>query len=118
MQTKARTKLGKEFLGVLYFFFVFITAIASLLLLFINGKEIIDRSLGHDTELSQMSWLTDKQAIWYSFAWTVILLTGLIMLVNKVYREKHRTVIIICVSLWGLLTAQIFLESLIFYRLV
>ena len=117
MQKNAKKSSGilNKCIEFIYFFFLLLTFSSSIFILVINIKEIYDRSLGIESTLSDMSWLTDKQAIFLSLGWALLLLFMLIALFNKTIYEKRKTSIIICFSLWAIIVVEIYIESLFYY---
>ena len=117
MQDKTRTKvsLTKNLLEYLYILFLVITLLCSSYLLIINIKEIIERSLGKETILSDMSWLNDKQAILFSFGWAFLLLILLIIMIFKTIYEKRKGSVILAILLWLIMIAQFYFESLVYF---
>lgn len=55
----------RQLKSLLYIIFVAISCLAGFYYALLNLEEVIQRSSGQDTLLSQMSWLSDQQAIFY-----------------------------------------------------
>lgn len=117
METKTSIKSPflKNVLDFLYLFFLLITILFSGYSLILDIMEVVYRSLGRYTALSEMSWMSDKQAILYSIGWATIFLTILIILFDKLFKNKRKIVIIICILLFALAIAQIYIESFLLY---
>lgn len=99
----------------LYWILLVISSVLCIWLIYINVNEIIQRNLGHHTVFSQMSWLTDRQAVLYCVCSTLVfafLLTSIGY--NFIQRNKRQT-IILCIATLLIAISSFILETLFFY---
>lgn len=84
--------------------------------IYINIDEIINRSKAHYTIFSQMSWLTDRQALLYSSFLTITFMLLLALLGHRLYNRNKKGATII--SIWTLIVtiAILFFEPLLYYK--
>lgn len=61
----------KIFGAIVYWFELCLALLISVLGVWGNLNEAIDRSMSKDTLFFQMTWITDKQAIWYSIGYLI-----------------------------------------------
>lgn len=100
------------------FYYVVLTLSVSTIIYFIfnNVDEVINRSRGGYTIFSQMSWLSDRQAIFYCCFLIIIYLIFLVLIVRTLYQKmKKRTILISLLSL-TFSVALIFFETLLYNK--
>lgn len=85
--------ISKSIENALYLVFFSLTATINTYLIYINVKEIIQRSLGRHTKFSQMSWLTDKQAMFYCSFLTLLFIIFLTLLGHRLYQKNRKSAI-------------------------
>jgi len=106
--------LSNTFKKILYYILVTLSFWASLYLIYINIEEVIKRSLGQYTVFSQMSWLTDGQAVLYCSFLTLIFVLFLTMLGHRLYHKNKKGAIIISILTLIFVIGILFFETLLY----
>ncbi len=103
-------------LRILYILFVSTSIIFGLWTSWFNLQEIIDRSLGHDTLFSQMYHLTDKEAISYSVAYLIPLLTLATIGIYFTIKRKKLKAVICFILIFAVFGLELYTDSLFLLR--
>ncbi len=109
--------LSIVFKRTLYYVLVTLSFLISIYFIYINLDEIIKRSQGQYTIFSQMSWLTDGQAILYCSFLTVVFVTLLTLIGNRLFYKKKKSASIISLLTIVFALVIIFFERLFYYKL-
>ena len=116
-QTQSTNVLSIELKKAVYLIMIATSLLLGLYSIFINATEIIERNLNHYTIFSQMSWLTNKQAILYCSV-SIMLFTALVVtLLYNLWLKNTKAVVLY--SLFTLITFFIllFVESLTYSKI-
>ena len=108
--------LSIVFKRALYLILVIVSILVNLYLLYINIEEIIERSQGHYTIFSQMSWLTNEQAEIYCGFLTIIFISLLAFLGRSLYQRNKKRVTIISILTIVLVAVIFFSEQFLYYK--
>jgi hypothetical protein len=95
-----------------------LAAVISVYFIYIDAVETIKRIEGSNTLLSQMSWLTDRQAIIYSGALALTFIALLTFLGHQVYRNNKRGATIISLVTLVMALITLFAETFLYYKTV
>ena len=101
---------------ILYYVLLISACLTSSYFIYTNVDEVIKRSAGKYTLFSQMSWLTDKQAVWYCSILTIIFILLLTTIVYRLYHKSKEGVTVISVLTLTLAIAILFLETLLYNK--
>lgn len=77
--------LGPLFKTTLYYSLLIISCLVGIYFIYIDLNEVIDRISGQTTIFSQISWLTDNEAIFYSAFSGITFITLLTINGYKIY---------------------------------
>jgi hypothetical protein len=86
--------------------------------IYINLKEIVNRSAGHYTIFSQMSWLTDHQAELYCSFLTIAFIFLLVLVGHRLYNRNKKGATLVSTLTLILAIAILFLETLLYNKTV
>jgi hypothetical protein len=109
-------KLPIAFKVILYYVLLILSCLTSSYFIYTNIDEVIKRSAGKYTLFSQMSWLTDKQAVWYCSILTIIFIALLTSIWYTLYHKSKRGAIVISILTLTFAIAILFLETLFYYK--
>lgn len=101
---------------VLYYLLVMVSVMVCVFFAIINTTEVINRRLNHDTLFSQMSWLTDKQAILYCGILIVVFISLLTVISFKFYHKRQREVVFFAVLALLIGVLMLFVDTLFYYK--
>ena len=101
---------------IIFSFLCTLSALISVYIIFINITEAINRLLKKQTLLSQMSWLTDRQALLYSSLITLMFVVLLTLLGYKLYSNNKTGANIISVVTLIIALAILFFCTNLFSR--
>jgi hypothetical protein len=101
---------------VFYYVFLLTTLLLGLYAIYINTTELIERSLNHYTIFSQLSWLTNKEAILYCLGWAIVFTLFLIALLYYFQRNNKKAVIRCCLFTWITSLIVMFIDTLTYYE--
>jgi len=108
--------LPLAFKKILYYVLLTLSCLTSSYFIYTNVDEIIKRSAGKYTVFSQMSWLTDKQAVWYCSILTIIFIALLTTFAYRLYHKSKKGVTVISILTLTLAIAILFLETLLYNK--
>jgi hypothetical protein len=100
----------------LYYSLLIMSCLVGVYFSYIHLNEFIDRISGQTTIFSQISWLTDYEAIFYSAFSGIIFITLLTINGYKIYQKNIKTVTIVCITILLIAIASIFLETLFYNK--
>src|SRR4051812_44384593 len=100
------------FRQTLYYALLTLSILTSIYFIYLNIDEVIKRSAGQYTIFSQMSWLTDRQAISYCSVLTILFIIFLTLLGHKLYYKNKKGVILISVLTLAFAVVILFGETL------
>lgn len=89
--TEKKMAIGKIF----YWILILVAFVIVAFFVYINSQEIIDRSNGITTTFSQMTWLNDEQAIYYSAAYLVPFVALTYLLILFVAKKRNKSAVIV-----------------------
>jgi hypothetical protein len=107
-----------KIIQVVYLIFAFLSFLLGLDIAYVNLNEVIERARGNTTIFSQMSWLTNTQAIWYSLAWAILFVTLLITHIYYLIKKKKKLTALVSIAICILVVLSIFVDTLFEYRSV
>lgn len=102
---------------ILYYSVVTLSILLGLIFIWLNLQELIERSLGHDTNISQMYNLTDKESIWYSSIFLIPSVSVIILEFYYLIKKKTKQTIICVVFLLLILGTQFYTDGLFIQRI-
>ena len=102
--------------GVFYYALLTLSCLTSFYLISLNVTEISKRSAGHYTLFSQMSWLTDRQAVIYCSFLTITFISLLSLIGYKLYHSNKKGATLISMLTLIFAIAVLFLEALFYYK--
>jgi hypothetical protein len=101
---------------ILYYILLTLSFLTSLYLIYINIDEVIKRSSGKYTIFSQMSWLTDGQAVLYCSILTIIFIIFLTLLGYRLYHKNKKGAILISILTLVFGIGILFFETLLYNK--
>ena len=101
---------------VFYYALLTLSCLTSFYLISLNVTEISNRSAGHYTLFSQMSWLTDRQAVIYCSFLTITFISLLSLIGYKLYHSNKKGATLISMLTLIFAIAVLFLETLFYYK--
>ena len=106
------------FKNILYYVLLTLAALTSIYFIYINVDEIIKRSAGQYTLFSQMSWLTDKQAVLYCSFWTLVFIILVTLLGHRLYHKNKKGATRVSLLTFAFAIAILFCETLIYDKTI
>jgi len=99
-----------------YYVLLTLSCLTSFYFISLNIAEISNRSTGHYTLFSQMSWLTDRQAVIYCGFLTIVFVLLLSLLWHKLYNGNKKGATLISILTLTFAIAILFIETLLYYK--
>jgi DMSO reductase anchor subunit len=96
----------KAFLRILYVLFVAVSLLVCVWGIWINGMELVDRAMGHDTYISQMENLSVKQSVLYSVIYFLPFVALLVLGIRFAQKGSKKIVLLLSVLVWLLILLE------------
>ena|SRR5882672_10771621 len=106
------------FKQTLYYALLTLSVLTSIYFIYLNVDEIVKRIAGQYTMFSQMSWLTDGQAILYCSGLTIVFIIFLTLLGRRLYYKNKKGAILISALTLAFAVVILFSETLLYNKSV
>jgi hypothetical protein len=104
--------------NTLYFGLLILSSFLSFFFIFINVEEILQRSTGRYTMFSQMSWLTDSQAVYYCSFLTLVFIILLTLLGHRLYHKNRKGATRISLLTFAFAITILFCETFLYNKAI
>jgi hypothetical protein len=105
--------MTSKFLKILYSVFVVLSSTLCIYFIWLNAKAVIDIATGKDNLLTQITTMSDTQAMFYSTAYLILLLTLLFLEIRLFVKAKNKQTIIVSILIWVLTLIELFTDTLL-----